>query len=88
MQRIQRKRSLGWRMPPNAKYVGRPTRFGNPYETAQEYRDALQGGRLGYGIADIVKELATYDYLACWCAPEKACHADVLVEIIQSQGGN
>lgn len=30
-QRIQRKRTKGWRMPPGAVYVGRPTIFGNPF---------------------------------------------------------
>lgn len=29
-QRIQRKRTKGWKMPENAVYVGRPTIFGNP----------------------------------------------------------
>lgn len=29
-QRIQRKRTKGWKMPANAVYVGRPTVFGNP----------------------------------------------------------
>lgn len=28
--RIQRSRAPGWRMPPGAIYVGRPTRWGNP----------------------------------------------------------
>ena len=31
MKRIQRKRTKGWRMPPNTVYVGRPTDFGNPF---------------------------------------------------------
>ena len=31
MKRIQRSRAKGWRMPPNAIYVGRPTVFGNPF---------------------------------------------------------
>jgi hypothetical protein len=30
-QRIQRKRTAGWRMPENARYVGRPSRWGNPF---------------------------------------------------------
>jgi hypothetical protein len=30
-QRIQRKRTKGWRMPQGAIYVGRPTRWGNPF---------------------------------------------------------
>lgn len=30
-KRIQRKRSKGWRMPEGAVYVGRPTKWGNPF---------------------------------------------------------
>jgi hypothetical protein len=31
-QRIQRKRSKGWRMPAGAVYVGRPSKWGNPFD--------------------------------------------------------
>lgn len=30
-QRIQRKRTKGWTMPEGAVYVGRPTKWGNPF---------------------------------------------------------
>lgn len=30
-RRIQRQRTKGWRMPEGAVYVGRPSRWGNPY---------------------------------------------------------
>lgn len=30
-KRIQRKRTKGWRMPPNTVYVGRPSQWGNPW---------------------------------------------------------
>lgn len=30
-ERIQRRRSLGWRMPEGAVYVGRPSKWGNPF---------------------------------------------------------
>jgi hypothetical protein len=30
-RRIQRQRAKGWRMPPNTVYVGRPTKWGNPF---------------------------------------------------------
>ena len=30
--RIQRKRTKGWKMPPNTVYVGRPTEWGNPFK--------------------------------------------------------
>lgn len=35
-QRIQRKRTKGWRMPEGAMYVGRPTKYGNPFQGARE----------------------------------------------------
>jgi len=34
-KRIQRKRTKGWKMPPNTVYVGRPTQWGNPYRVAK-----------------------------------------------------
>jgi hypothetical protein len=30
-KRIQRKRAGGWRMPPNARSVTRPSKYGNPF---------------------------------------------------------
>ena len=30
-KRIQRERTKGWKMPPNTIYVGRDSRFGNPW---------------------------------------------------------
>lgn len=30
-KRIQRKRTKGWKMPDNTVYVGRPTKWGNPF---------------------------------------------------------
>lgn len=30
-QRIQRQRTKGWRMPANTVYVGRPSKWGNPF---------------------------------------------------------
>lgn len=36
MIRVQRKRVKGWRMPENTKYVGRPTKFGNPFKLSPD----------------------------------------------------
>lgn len=38
-KRIQRSRAKGWRMPEGAVYVGRPTKWGNPF-TVDGVRDA------------------------------------------------
>ncbi len=36
-RRIQRKRTKGWRMPEGAVYVGRPTRWANPYRAGLQW---------------------------------------------------
>ncbi len=38
--RIQRRRTKGWRMPENTVYVGRESKFGNPYFVyANKFKD-------------------------------------------------
>lgn len=37
-QRVQRKRTKGWRMPEGAVYVGRGSKWGNPYPTGSMYK--------------------------------------------------
>ena len=36
-RRIQRKRTKGWKMPPNTVYVGRPSKWGNPYQVEYDF---------------------------------------------------
>lgn len=46
-KRIQRKRSRGWKMPENTVYVGRPSKWGNPYRIGGNYADeAFEDGKL------------------------------------------
>ena len=40
-ERIQRSRAKGWRMPAGAVYVGRPTKWGNPFKVGA-YNALLQ----------------------------------------------
>ena len=40
VERIQRKRTKGWRKPPGAVYVGRGSEWGNPFPTHEPARDA------------------------------------------------
>ena len=42
-RRIQRQRTKGWRMPEGAVYVGRPSRWGNPWTTAGMRRAGWTG---------------------------------------------
>lgn len=41
-KRIQRQRAKGWRMPEGAVYVGRPTKWANPFKVG-ELRLACRG---------------------------------------------
>ena len=79
---------LGPNTSPIFVYVGRPTKWGNPYLIGQHgtrsevialYRRRLENSpKL---LADL-HELRGKD-LICWCAPQ-ACHADVLLELANS----
>lgn len=40
-KRIQRKRIRGWRMPENTVYVGRPTKWGNPFKIGVLHNTSL-----------------------------------------------
>lgn len=44
-ERIQRRRERGWRMPKGAVYVGRPTRWGNPWRITWETNWDMPFGR-------------------------------------------
>jgi hypothetical protein len=95
--RIQRRRAAGWRMPEGTVYVGRPTRWGNPFpagyfgreQAVTLYREWLAGAdHLGTDDADqrrrrILDSLPDLAGrdLACWCPPGQACHADVLLDL-------
>lgn len=45
-ERIQRKRLKGWRMPPNTVYVGRPTKYGNPWSPNNHSVVTIKAGRV------------------------------------------
>jgi Domain of unknown function (DUF4326) len=88
-RRIQRRRTRGWRLPPEALYVGRPTRWGNPYrvgvdvasraEAVERYRGWL-GTPGAPSVEEVRQHLAGRD-LCCWCPLDEPCHADVLLSL-------
>lgn len=42
-KRLKRSRARGWRMPEEAVYVGRPTRWGNPFAAGKPATDPETG---------------------------------------------
>jgi hypothetical protein len=89
--RIQRRRTKGWRMPPNTVCVTRGTQYGNPFiiskcggreEAIRRFRVLIEEGLVS-GI-----EKLRGKNLACFCPIDQPCHADVLLEIAnRSPGG-
>jgi hypothetical protein len=125
-KRIQRKRTKGWKMPPNTVFVGRGTIWGNPFvigapsgcdfndggdpspliqamsreQVVEFYENAMSGylkpemhphghqwvsrfrSRVrGASPPEWARSVLRGKNLACWCAPEDDCHADVLLKI-------
>lgn len=95
--RVQRKRTKGWKMPPNTVYVGRPTKWGNPYRVGQSVGPkaepmSAKNAVAAYRYFVIANQESAERFrlpikdlrgknLACWCPLDKPCHADVLLEI-------
>jgi hypothetical protein len=84
-KRIRRRRSKGWRMPEGAIYVGRGSRWGNPYRVGTclvpDAQAAVDVFRANLPIAIANLSVLRGRDLACWCPIGQPCHADVLLEI-------
>lgn len=85
-KRIQRKRTKGWKMPENTVYVGRPTKYGNPWTVG---RQGISVKTSAEAVELFKRHLAGKSHfpelrgknLACFCRLDQPCHADVLLEI-------
>jgi len=89
MERIQRKRTKGWKMPANTIYVGRPTKWGNPFRVeSEEEREIVIRMYERHLRNQLIKDPHFLDELkgkdlACWCPLDKSCHADVILKLLK-----
>ena len=92
MAKVLNKRVHG--VPKGAVYVGRPSKFGNPFTIGRDgsREEVIQKFEAWLFVADENSSppmLITIDDLrslrgkdlVCWCAPE-ACHAQILMKYI------
>jgi hypothetical protein len=86
-KRFQVKRTKGWKMPANGIYVGRPTKWGNPFKISSAlsrqkavalYEDRLR--KMAANKRNALLEPLRGKALGCWCPLDEPCHADVLLK--------
>jgi len=70
--------------PPDAVYIGRPSKWGNPFKigpdgTREDVIEKFREWILVSTLMDDLHELHGKD-LVCYCAP-LPCHGDVLLEL-------
>lgn len=100
-QRIQMRRTAGWRKPPGVVYVGRPTAWGNPWRVGGKAHGALDPATAVAHYQDALLKAELRDPqdralldrldelrgrdLACWCGLDQPCHADVLLHFANTE---
>ena len=87
-ERVQLKRTKGWRMPENTVKVDRTSVWGNPFKLSdcdgdpQRAVNAFRSWlRTRPGYVRLARQHLHGKNLACWCRLDKPCHADVLLEM-------
>lgn len=83
VERVQRLRVKGWRLPANTVCVTRPGPWGNYSGTRaadyQNWIDTMSNSDRAF-FFDKLKELRGKN-LACWCPKGQPCHADILLKL-------
>ena len=71
MKRIQRRRTKGWRMPENTIYVGRPSRWGNPFsvkefgreKAVEMFRECVENNSMCYAYLDEPETTTAFNHM-------------------------
>jgi len=93
-QRLQQKRLKGWRKPPGAVVVSRPSKWGNPFKVdadhdratvVRQFREWIFGNDpKAARMRRDLGELRGKDLL-CFCPVPGPCHGDVLLELANEE---
>lgn len=68
----------------NNVFVGRPSRYGNPYKVGTYSREEAVSNYKSFTLQTLTHEEINYlrnKQLGCFCHP-KLCHADLLIEAL------
>lgn len=84
------------KIPPDAVYVGRPSKWGNPYLVGRDGDRQRVVDRYAERVGFILTQTGSREAflqdleelrgkeLVCWCAP-LPCHADILLELANKE---
>jgi len=76
-------------MPRNTVYVGRPTKWGNPFSEIFAPEMAVKLYRKSHQLRYLIKSKQILELkgknLACWCPLDKPCHADILLKFANAR---
>ena len=77
-------------MPPNTIYVGRPSRWGNPFKIGVHGNREEVLCKYRTWLTQVLVENPNFleplrgKSLACFCTTDEPCHADILLELANS----
>ena len=85
MWKVLNARAVGKRPAADRTYVGRPSKWGNPFVIGRDgTRDEVIAKYRAWIVRQPVLMAALHELrgknLVCWCAPE-SCHGEVLIEL-------
>jgi hypothetical protein len=85
MCRVLNVRQVGKRPAADRVYVGRPSKWGNPFVIGRDgTRDEVMAKYRDWILRQPALVAALHElrgkHLVCWCAPGR-CHAEVLIEL-------
>lgn len=93
-ERIQRKRSKDWRMPENTVYVGRPSKWGNPWRVETALKSGLFKVEAVSQVvvtefeAWLTRETSPNDeHLGYWIKPEMIAQKEYILSHLQELRG-
>lgn len=91
MDRIQRKRERGFRLPKNTLCVDRGGKYGNPYRMAADTNRSIVIDLFRFDLKSRRPEMIQkfidecekkgIEHIACFCPVDVPCHGDVWLEV-------
>lgn len=92
MKRLRKKGfyDYSWKSDPNAVYIGRPSKWGNPFKLKDYPLEACLEKYKEYLNAKLKEDSHFLDplkrkNLVCFCPLDQPCHADIIMKVLEKE---